>query len=146
MMMMKNIGNVFKLSGVAFRLAPPDGGLLVRENALCDDLRRPVSVVRHKVRQSYILRTICSESPSFTRTSIHPLLYTSTGSDVTTYFRSEVIAKTTVEMPPLTASGGISSERLVRPTKYYRLIGDNRPHKPAGYDITRCFRSSAKRI
>ena len=28
--------------------------------------------------------------------------------------------------------------------KFYTIIETNGPHKPAGYDITRCFRSVAK--
>ena len=66
------------------------------------------------------------------------LIYNYTGYDITNYFRSEVIAKKKLSIiPPPLASGRISRERfLARTTIFFKLIGDNRPHNPAGYDVT----------
>ena len=49
-----------------------------------------------------------------------------------------------VEMTPPTASGGISREWFKRGSGNlaYTLIGDNWPHKRAGYDVTNCFKSA----
>ena len=58
----KNIGRVFELRGVAFRRVPPYGGRLlyfIRQNAAesaC--VVDVVVVIRNKVRQSYISRTV----------------------------------------------------------------------------------------
>ena len=61
------------------------------------------------------------------------------------FFRSEVIAKKTVEN---TASDGVernfSKTVQARMTKFYELLGDNLPHKFAEYNITSSFRSVAK--
>ena len=53
-----------------------------------------VVVVRHKVRQSYISRTIWARITKFYRRIHTELHYIWTGHDVTNYFQSEVTAKT----------------------------------------------------
>ena len=73
------------------------------------------------------------------------LFYSHIGHDVISCFRAEVNAKQIVEN---TASDGLgwnfSRTVQARITTFYRLIGNNLPHKPAGYEITSCFRSAAK--
>ena len=65
------------------------------------------------------------------------VVYIHTGCDVTNYFRSEVIAKKTVQNA---ASDGFrcnfSRQVIARITKFYTVVGDIRPHKYAGYDVT----------
>ena len=77
---------IVKLSGAAFYLATPIGGLLV---ALCHDLRPPslvVVVLYHKVSGSIISRMVSPRITQFT-----DLLYSHTAYDVTICFRSEVV-------------------------------------------------------
>ena len=79
------------MSEVAFHTAPP---------------------VSCKVRQLYISRTAWPTSTKFYRDVQTDLLYIHTRYDVIKYFRFEVILKKLSKMLPLTASDGISLERL----------------------------------
>ena len=131
-----NNGSVFELSGVAFRLVPLYGGLLVRHNAMrrsayYNRLRRPASFVRSLVgvgvdripRERFDL-----ESPNFTGTSMptYPTATPYITSLVVTVgrFREKKLSK----MPIPAASGGISREQF-KITRFHTLIGDHRPHK-----------------
>ena len=62
-----------------------------------------VVVVRNKVRQPYISRTFVARTTKFSRLIHADRPYIWTGYDITNSFRSEAIAKKTVES---TASGG----------------------------------------
>ena len=76
------------------------------------------------------------------------LVYNHTGYDAPGYFQLAVIVedkyKKTVENA--VAGFGFNSLRTVKAMipKFYGLIADNRPQKPAIYDVTGCFRSPAK--
>ena len=75
-----------------------------------------IIVVRRRQSQSERLEYIengLTENHHILQGHPHPpTLYGHTGYDITTSFRSEVIAKKAIEMPPPTASGAISREEL----------------------------------
>ena len=74
-----------------------------------------VVAVRHKVRQSYISRTVWPRLTKFGMILHTGWIYNPTGNDVTIYFRSEVIdVRKRSKIPPQTASGEISRERFKR--------------------------------
>ena len=102
-------------------------------------------VVHHKVSGSDRSVTVRPRIARF-HTKIHiDQLYSHAGYDVTTCFRSEVIANKPSKMPPPMASGVIYGERFKRGiTQYCKLIGDYRPHNRARYDFTNCFRPNEK--
>ena len=55
--------------------------------ALCDDLRTPVSFVRHNVKQSYISRAVSPRIAKFYMGVHAYLVYSHYGYDVISYFR-----------------------------------------------------------
>ena len=64
---------------------------------------------------------------------------------VTTYFRLEVILKKTVENTPSEGLGWMFLRTVqAMITKFYTSILDNRPHKPAAYDVTNFILLTAK--
>ena len=73
-----------------------------------------VVVVRNKVRQSFVLRTVWLRIIKFYRNLHTRRVYNHTGYDVTKYFRSEATAKNCENADAQTASGLISEERLMR--------------------------------
>ena len=80
------------------------------------------AVVRHKVRQSYISRIVWPRITQF---------YTDIYTD--RIWRHH--------LHPVRRYRRTVCRRI---TKFYVLIGDNWPCKPAGYDVTSCFQSVAK--
>ena len=89
--------------------APPGCGRQRRFVLLLQDPSAGVVVVHHKVSGWNISRMSSLESVSFTGTSIPTC---NIGYDVISYCQSERIAEKLSKMPPLTAWGGISWERL----------------------------------
>ena len=84
-------------------------------SALCIDLHRPASfVVHHKESGSNISKTVWPRITKFYRGIRTGTLFSHTEYDVTTYFRSEVIAIKLSKIPLPTASGGISREWFKR--------------------------------
>ena len=63
------------------------------------------------------------------------IVYSNTEYDVIIYVRSEVIGEKLSKMPPPTASGGWNHGSSYKIIKFYILIEDKRPHKPAGNGI-----------
>ena len=108
---------------------------------------RSAFVVHHKVSGgSHSSRTAWSRITKFYTDIRTESFYSHTrGCDITSYFRSEAIAKKTVENA---ASNGVISNFSItvftKITKLYSYIGHNQPHKAAGYDLTGFFQSTAK--
>ena len=97
-----------------------------------------VRVVNHKVNASYNSRTVWHGWNHHIYWHIHTeLLYSHTG-----YHQLLLVGscreKKLSKMPPTMASGRISRE-LFKPG-FYTLIANNQSHKPAGYDVSSCFR------
>ena len=100
----------------------------------------------HNVSGSNISKTVWPRNTKFYRHIRTDLLYSRTGYDVTSYFRSDVVAKKPSRLNSSSDGFGwnFSRKLYTRSTKFYKFIGGDRPYKSAGYDITSCFQLDAK--
>ena len=118
-------------------------------SAFCYDLRPSWFVVRWssitKSATRIYQQQFDHDSPNFTPGIRTGPVSSFTRYDVTSWFRSEVIAKKLSKMPPPVATGRISREWLDR-KNFFIVIRYNQPDKFVWYDITSWFRSAAKLI
>ena len=73
------------------------------------------------------------------------IVYIRTGYDFIIYFRSEIVGEKTVDFTACDGfCGNLSRTAQARIVKFYELIEDKWPHKPARNGVTSSVRYAAK--